>query len=282
MLDTVVPSVAYTSATGTAGSNGWYTSDVVATFTATDTTSGFGAGGTPTTATGTGTSSGEGSAVAVGSPAFTDWAGNTAAEGSASHNFMIDKTNPYGITWTGGPASSGSYYFGFVPSAPTCTASDDVSGVDTCVVTGYSNAVGPHTLTATATDHAGRSATATRSYNVLAWTLHGFYAPVNKPNTWNLTKNGSTVPLKFEVYAGTTELTDTAVVKTFVQGMTCSGDTATDQIEEYATGNTSLRYDTIGGQFVFNWKTPKYPGTCWKVTMETQDGSSIYAMFNLK
>ena len=60
-------------------------------------------------------------------------------------------------------------------------------------------------MTATATDNAGRTATATRSYTVLGWTLNGFYQPVDMSTettvVYNSVKNGSTVPLKFEVFA---------------------------------------------------------------------------------
>lgn len=34
-----------------------------------------------------------------------------------------------------------------VPEAPTCEAADDVSGIDACEVSGYSPAVGQHTIT---------------------------------------------------------------------------------------------------------------------------------------
>lgn len=40
--------------------------------------------------------------------------------------------------------------------------------------------------------------------------------------------------------------------------------------------------DATGGQFVFNWQTPKAPGACYKVTMTTQDGSQLAANFKLK
>ncbi|MCS7141852.1 MAG: PxKF domain-containing protein, partial [Candidatus Nitrosocaldus sp.] len=57
---------------------------------------------------------------------------------------------------------------------------------------------------------------------------------------------------------------------------------STDEIELTATGNTSLRYDTTEGQFIYNWKTPSQRDTCWKVTVEFIDGSSIYAYFRLR
>jgi hypothetical protein len=115
---------------------------------------------------------------------------------------------------------------------------------------------------------------------VQAWNLKGFYQPVDMGKV-NISKNGSTVPLKFEVFAGSTELTNINIVSTFIQKESCVTYT-TDDIETYATGGTSLRYDTTGGQFIFNWQTPKIIGGCYKVTLTTQDGTSIFADFKLK
>src|SRR5262249_28457641 len=142
-----------------------------------------------------------------------------------------------------------------VPAAPTCTASDALSGPDGCAVTGYGTGVGPHTLTATAHDKAGNQKLETRSYTVLAWTLKGFYQPVDMTGVYNTVKGGATVPLKFEVFAGPTELSDTAYVKTLTYApIQCDGTAPTDEIETTATGGTALRYD--GSQFIYNWKTP--------------------------
>jgi hypothetical protein len=100
---------------------------------------------------------------------------------------------------------------------------------------------------------------------------------------WNTVKGGSTVPLKFEVFAAN-ELTSTTAVKTFTQKtVACPNSTATvDEIEVTTTGGTSLRYDSTAGQFIQNWQTPKKPGSCYTVTMTTQDGSQIAGNFILK
>lgn len=102
-------------------------------------------------------------------------------------------------------------YFGSVPAAPTCTASDATSGPAGCVVTGYASSVGTHTLTATAMDKAGNVGTATQTYTVEPWTLTGFTSPVQMGGTVNAEKSGSALPLKFTVFSGATELTDPSV-----------------------------------------------------------------------
>ena len=100
---------------------------------------------------------------------------------------------------------------------------------------------------------------------------------------WNTVKGGSTVPLKFELFAGS-ELTDPANVKSLQSTkVSCSsGAGIEDAIETTATGGTSLRYDSTGGQFIYNWKTPTGAGTCHKVTVTAQDGSTISAYFKMK
>jgi hypothetical protein len=185
-----------------------------------------------------------------------------------------------------GPVNGGEYYFGSVPSAPTCSASDATSGlVSACTVAGYSTAVGSQTVSSSVQDKAGNQAAASNSYTVLAWTLRGFYSPVDMSsgtNVYNTVKGGSTVPLKFEAFAGD-ELTDVAIVKSFkTQKITCEAAALEDAIEIVSTGGTTLRYDQTGGQFIQNWQTPKAAGACYSATVTTQDGSSITAYFKLK
>ena len=102
---------------------------------------------------------------------------------------------------------------------------------------------------------------------------------------WNVIKGGQTVPLKFEVFAGTVELTDTAAVKSFkTQQVVCPSGAGQlfEEVEITTTGGTSLRYDATDGQFIQNWQTPKTSGVCYKATMTTQDGSSLVAYFKTK
>ncbi len=276
-IDKTAPNISG-SGNPAANSFGWNNTDVTVSFSCTDALSGVDGVSGPTTL------SGEGAGQSV-TGTCADKAGNSASATVSDIN--IDKTAP-SVALVGGPANGGSYYFGFVPAAPTCSASDVLSGLDgTCSVSGYSTAVGSHTVTASATDKAGNTASASNSYTVLAWTLTGFYAPVDMspgaPTTivWNVVKGGSTVPLKFEIFAGLTELTDTSYVTGFTATPVACSTGTSDAIEVTATGGTSLRYDTTAGQFIYNWKTPKTTG-CYKITMTTQDGSMLFAYFQLK
>jgi len=94
--------------------------------------------------------------------------------------------------------------------------------------------------------------------------------------TLNTVKGGSTVPIKFELFKGATELTDTASITQPLRATKVARDTGAtvDEIEVVATGATALRYDATGGQFVYNWKTPTGAGRCYKVTITANDGSS--------
>ncbi|MGH9156213.1 MAG: PxKF domain-containing protein, partial [Acidimicrobiales bacterium] len=219
--------------------------------------------------------------ASTGTAQVCDVAGNCVTAGPVS-GWMIDKLAPTAIAFSS--TLSGNYYFGSVPPAPTCTAVDGGSGLASCVVTGYSAAVGAHTLTATATDNVGNADTATTSYTVLAWTVQGFYQPVDMgTGVVNTVKGGSTVPLKFEVFAGPTELTATSVVTAFTQQkVPCAAGLAEDPVDVTSTGGTTLRYDVTAGQFIQNWQTPRSPGTCYNVTVKFQDGSSISAQFKLR
>ncbi len=266
------------------GQNGWYTSAVTQGFTASDGGSSLADAAQATFSKSSGTA--EGSAVTIASGSVSDAVGNTNS-GIDSAAFKIDLSDPTNVAFVGGPADGSSYYFGdAIPAAPTCTADDAVSRLKDCTVSGYSTAVGTHTLTATATDNAGRTATATRRYTVVGWTLKGFYAPVDMSTAtttvYNTVKNGSTVPLKFEVFKGETELKDTAVVKPLSTAkVNCETGAQEATVETTTTGSTSLRFDSTSDQFIYNWQTPKSLG-CYSVTVTTQDGSALKAFFKLK
>jgi hypothetical protein len=125
------------------------------------------------------------------------------------------------------------------------------------------------------------------------YTGKGFFQPVDMPTpagiVWNTIKGGQTVPLKFEIFIGETEQSSLSVfgsdpTKAFsVQKVACdTTDPISDPIEIISTGGTSLRYDTSGGQYIQNWKTPT-GAACYKVWVSTADGSQVGpAYFSVK
>ncbi len=271
--DTTPPTIT-PNVSGTLGNNGWHTSDVAVSWSVSDLESAI------SSQTGCGPESVSADTTGI---TFTCEATSEGGTGSQSVTIKRDATDPADIVVVGSIADGGSYVFGSVPAAPTCNATDATSGLDGCAVTGYSTAVGSHSLTATATDNAGNPATSEIAYTVIPWTLTGFYQPVDMGGVINTVKGGSTVPLKFEVFNGSVELTDPAIVTMSAKPITCATGAPTDAIEEIvATGGTGLRYDTTSGQFIYNWKTPKKAGTCYAVTATTSDGSFVTALFKLK
>lgn len=273
-LDRGEPVVTQAVAAEPTGTGGWHTSDVAVEFTATDAISGL------ESATRRATSTGEGAAVGVASPAFVDRAGNTTAAGALTETVKVDKTAPAVPTFTGGLAGY-FYAWGETPAAPTCTSSDATSGLASCTVEGDGASVGLHTYTATATDQAGNTSTATRRYVVAPWITKGFTSPIDMRKT-NTVKGGSTVPAKFEVFAGRKEITDPAKVTMSSRAVACSTGKALAGTQPVTSGSTALRYDTRAGQFVHTWKTPTGKGSCYALTMATPDGSSVTARFALK
>ena len=192
----------------------------------------------------------------------------------------VDDTAPE-VSWRGVLTDGASYVFGSVPDPATCAATDAGSGPDECTVAGFSTLVGTHTLTATATDVAGNETSARITYTVTPWRIAGFYSPVDMNGVYNTVKAGSTVPLKFEVFAGDTELTATADVRGLTaREIACDTAAPRDAVELITSGRTELTY--ADGVFQHNWKTPRAARTCIEVTVETRDGSEVSARFLLR
>jgi hypothetical protein len=182
---------------------------------------------------------------------------------------------------------------------PVALAAGSATSASTATLT-----VGNHTVEAvfTSTDNNfnGSSDLLDNGQTVNAWTLSGFFQPISIANTysilnpvpfvWNTIKGGQTVPLKFRIYSGMTELTETMAVKFFTaQLISCTtyGDAGVeDPIEPASTsGGTTLRYSGtpgVDGQFIQNWQTPKQADNCYRVVMTAQDNSMLVSFFKSK
>jgi hypothetical protein len=196
-----------------------------------------------------------------------------------------DLSAPTSLAFVGGGLVNGaSYVFGSVPAGPSgCTATDVISGLASCQVTGYSALVGAHAVTGVATDNAGNESSITLAYTVLPWTLRGFANPVSMTAP-NVVKGGSTVNLKFEIFAGATELTGLDAIAMVLQAPAACGTDVPFGPSSLAstTKGSSLRYDTNSGQYVVKWDAPSSAGSCWLVSVVAADGSSLQATFQVK
>jgi MBG domain (YGX type)/YDG domain len=132
-----------------------------------------------------------------------------------------------------------------------------------------------------------------------AWEVEGFFPPVTTSSSssaetvgvpfYNIVKGGSKVPLKFRLFAGAggAEITSVAAVQgatlqfgSIVCNAAPAGDIPMSDLTN--TGNTALRHDDSGRQFIQNWKTPNPAGQCYVVVMTANDGSRLVAYFRTK
>jgi hypothetical protein len=212
-----------------------------------------------------------------------DVAGNSNT--ASVSNVDVDLTAPGSIAFVGGGvANGGSYVFGSVPAGPTgCTASGGVSGLASCAVSGYATAVGPHTIMAAAVDGAGNGASIQRSYTVLPWRLSGFSNPTSMTAP-NVAKGGTNVNLKFQVFAGSKELTSLDSLSMLLQTPATCGTWVPlgPPALAFSSRASGQVFDRNGGQFVARWDLPWTAGSCWIVSVVTADGSSLQARFQVK
>jgi hypothetical protein len=280
--DTTPPVIGYTlNPASPDGSNGWYKSDVFVDWTVTDAESDI------SSQTGCDDFTISSDQLAQDYTCEATSAGGTNTV--TTDMIKRDATKPTNVLFSGGGITNGaSYDFGSVPAAPTgCSADDATSGFFSCVLSGGGTGVGNQTITATATDNAGNVETKTLSYTVAAARANGFYSPIDMNNTLNTVKGGSTVPAKFELFGGASGAEQkalSAVSSVSAKQISCATLTgAADAIEEIVSTNaTGLRFDTTGDQFIYNWKTPKSPGTCYSLTMTAADQQTkLVAFFKL-
>lgn len=214
----------------------------------------------------------------------TDAAGNSSTADVT--DIDVDLTAPVVAAFVGTElVDGGQYAYLFVPAGPIgCTATDAVSGPGGCLVSGYADGVGAHSIVGTTTDVAGNTGTGTLDYEVLAWTLVGFSKPIDMTG-FNSLRAGGTAQLKFEVFAGPVQLTSADIVASVAEEqVTCPPDPR--KVHGSSSGSGGAASSTVesggGGRLMVRWTAPDLPATCWRVTVQTIDGSSLSASFKLR
>jgi hypothetical protein len=136
--------------------------------------------------------------------------------------------------------------------------------------------IGPKTIQVTVTDDDGGYDVET--HNILVkYNFDGFYAPVDRPNTMNVSKAGQAIPLKWRLTdANGTPVSDVVAVTIRAKDLGCATGATTDLLEEYASGASGLQ-NQGDGRYQFNWKTPStYAGSCKTIELVFGTGGLSY------
>ncbi|HEY0661424.1 MAG TPA: HYR domain-containing protein, partial [Lysobacter sp.] len=138
--------------------------------------------------------------------------------------------------------------------------------------------VGNTTVTCSATDAAGNTATSTFAV-IVSYSFNGFFRPIDNLPVINVVKAGSAIPVKFDL-GGNQGLNIFAPGFPASVSASCSAS-ATDAIEETVTaGGSSLSYDAGTGHYIYVWKTEKSWTGCRQLQVKLKDGSSRWATFS--
>jgi hypothetical protein len=185
---------------------------------------------------------------------YTD---NGGLKASSSKTYsIVDTTAPViathdnitGVEATGSDGATVNY------TSPGTTDAVDGNGTANCSpASGSKFALGTTTVTCSATDNAGNTATSTFKVNV-AYSWSNFLQPINVTGTQSVFKLGSTVPVKFNLTGASSGITDgTFYLKYFYLG---AGDGLGEQ-EAVATttGTTGTEFRYSAGQYIYNWST---------------------------
>jgi hypothetical protein len=157
-------------------------------------------------------------------------------------------------------------------AAPTATDLVDGTVAATCDIgSGSVFGLGTTTVTCTATDRAGNTATRTFTVTVTAsWS--GMLAPVNADGS-SVFRLGSTVPVKFQLTGASAAIT-TLQARLYLQraGAAASGTSIEAVSTSGATTGNLFRYDASSGQYVFNLSTRTLTTGAYRLRIDLGDG----------
>jgi hypothetical protein len=181
--------------------------------------------------------------------------------GPVTVNFSVVPTNSgqYASQPTGSVQVTNS-------STPPCSAALPVTS---CSFT--PTGVGSHNLTATYPGDGNflASYSAPPTSLLVVYKFLGFFAPVDRPNTLNLSKAGQAIPLKWRLLdANNQPITNLTIANITVGSLSCGSTSTADLIEEYAPGSSGLQ-NQGDGYYQFNWKTPtNYATLCKNIGLD--------------
>jgi hypothetical protein len=200
----------------------------------------------------------------------TDGAGNSA---SRSFNvIVVDSvapviTVPADITTAATSASGAAVSYG-------ASATDNVDGnvaVSCTPASGFTFALGATTVTCTAHDAAGNTATKTFTVTVThSWSF--FLQPINSDGT-SIFKQGSTIPVKFRLTGASAGITNLAAQ---IRVQKVANNVTGSEMEVISSGaadsGTTFRYDPTGDLYIFNLSTTNLTAGTYAISANLGDG----------
>ena len=185
------------------------------------------------------------------------------------------------ITLTGSDVDGDALTYAIVSSPSHGSLSGAPPNVTYTPATDYT---GSDSFTFKVNDGHVDSAPATVSITVSAgYNFSGFFQPVDNLPTFNMTKAGSAIPVKFSL-GGNQGLDILAAGYPKSQTIPCDSTAPVDGIElTVAAGGSSLSYDSTSGLYTYVWKTDKsWVGTCRQLVVTLKDGTAHRANFTFK
>ncbi len=275
-IDKKAPTISV-AATASPNGHGWYNANVTLHFACDDAGSGVPAGACPPDTVLTT----EGTAVTSAAQTVTDAAGNISAPSNVV-TVKIDKAPPV----LNPVVNPNPVLLGGTATA-SAVAGDALSGVasQSCapVATG---SVGPKSVTCTATDNAGNTATKAASYGVI-YRFDGFLQPVNDtahqtcPSCpTSIFKGGSTVPVKFALRDANGNIVLGAGTALWIAPQ--QGGATNAAIDEGVYGDPATpgaAYQLSGSQYIYNWSTKGYATNYfWRIGVALDDGQTYICL----
>jgi hypothetical protein len=212
----------------------------------------------------------------------SDLSGNNA---KASFNVNVVDTTPPDISDVQDMSVFATSASGAVVTYTNPTANDIVDGsvpVTCSPASGSTFAIGKTTVTCSATDAHGNTASKTFTIAVI-YKWSGFFQPVDNLPALNSVKAGSAIPIKFSL-GGSMGLEIFAPGYPKSVDIVDQGATGDDIEETVNAGGSSLTYDPTANQYVYVWKTNKsWSGTSRQLQVQLKDGTLAHlANFKFK
>jgi hypothetical protein len=159
----------------------------------------------------------------------------------------------------------------------TWSATDAGSGLATAAggtVALPTDTVGTKTVSApTASDNVGHTSVPVSCEYRVVYGFAGLFAPIDRPNTMNVSKAGQSIPLKWRLTdAQGNPVLDLQTATVTVGAINCSLGSTDDLLEEVAPGGSGLQ-NLGNGYYQINWKTPTtYAGSCKSLNLNLGEG----------